>query len=273
MMDFLNNIDLYDGCNDDDVKDNAEESVDFEVLRCGQQQQQQDDYIRCDKCAYPCFTHEHLLRHKKNCNKDDKDKRFSCSLCLQKFSTKRNCLLHEQRCPRQSFSSSLKRPGNDDVGVSTTNKEPKIETTTTSTRSFENIIVEDGAGKREGIAAEKHAEYWKLPTLHESAFNGKVVTYKKDFDTTSKVDLLDRMKNVFRFYEMEIYRKLLESNTRAWKYYFSTLCHFHKLSNEEIVTDPPVTFRTEVFKINNDTVHKLKRHIDISLLHIWHQIE
>ena len=64
---------------------------------------------------------------------------------------------------------------------------------------------------------------------------------------------------------MELYRKLLESKTKAWKY-FLIVFHFQKLQDEEILTDHAVPFRSEVFKINIDNVKNFKRHIEIAAL-------
>ena len=276
MLDFLNGIDVEDLY--ETAAANSGEDIDFDIQHSNDTTAAtaaNNPFLLCSKCSYPCFSHEHLKRHKKNCDKNANDKEYACSSCSHRFSSKKNCELHEQRCCSTATNTCRKRQSTAAAAAAGTSaeaqipsKKPNIHQPSSTSRK---LLVQDGGSTTS--TAEQHPETWKIPTLHESAFKGKVMTYKKDFDHNVKINFSERLKNVFHFYKMELDRKLAESPTKAWKYYFSLVCNFHKLELDEVVTDPPVVFRSEVFVVNNDNLSDIIHHMEIAQLQLWHQIE
>ena len=103
-------------------------------------------------------------------------------------------------------------------------------------------------------APAEHTEHWKAPEIVESALKYTTITFRKAFNSNSKRDILQRLKDPI--YNM---RPIIEGqtwvNTEAVKWYLSLNINFGKSTSPIIKTDPAVTFSSEVFK-SIDT-HKL----------------
>ena len=71
---------------------------------------------------------------------------------------------------------------------------------------------------------------------HESAFRRSVLTYRLEFDRSTK-DLRYSLQRVPFGAVCEMLE--VEGKTKSWKYYPSLKLTFHKVVDPAIVTDPP----------------------------------
>ena len=115
----------------------------------------------------------------------------------------------------------------------------------------------------------EHGESWTLPKQIESSINGKAVTYRKEFDTNNKHDLVGRMEKLITTFRSSIEVQLSKLN--AIKYYFTLRMIFHQSKDNSIVTDPPVSFRSEVFTALNS--EKLYLHTNVAMKQFNKQID
>ena len=87
----------------------------------------------------------------------------------------------------------------------------------------------------------------KAPESVESALKYMALTFKKAFNSNNTRDILQRLK--------EVNEGQTRANVEAFKWYVLLNMNFWKSTSPGVKTDPAVTFRSEVFKFNNN--HKL----------------
>ena len=159
--------------------------------------------------------------------------RFICTFCSKVLSTKANKNYHERIC---------RRPEDDRVNESNSKKR----------RLNEYTSVQIG-----GNDANKHPESWENPKLIKSALNQAASIYRKEFDQENRKNLHDRLQAVIRSFKPTIEMLYTQSKQKGMKYYFTLKVIFHQAKNETILTDPPVSFRSEVFtKLHKDSFEK-----------------
>ena len=97
-----------------------------------------------------------------------------------------------------------------------------------------------------GGAPAKHTKYWKTPEI-ESALKYMALTFRKACNSTSKKEILQRLKEA-----IHSMRLILEGQTRvkaeAVKWYLSLNMNFCKSTSSGVKTDLAETFCPEVFK-------------------------
>ena len=162
----------------------------------------------------------------------DIDKRFNCSMCEKKFSRKKYQLYHEQHCDENKQQSSKKRL-----------RQSKIDDFISSITTLQ-----------EGGVIQESDE----PQLIQSTVSKVAVTYRKWFDRDNKVDYYDRLKSALASYHNVI---IVEKNQKkSIKYYFTVLLVFHKNKNIEELTDPPISFRSNVLTLLDGNVDEVFNH-------------
>ena len=96
-------------------------------------------------------------------------------------------------------------------------------------------------------AAVEHAEHWKAPEIVESTLKYTGLAFRKTFNGSNKIDVLQRSKNVIHGIRPVIGAQT-QANVEAVKWYLSLnmdLCNF---AGPGVKTDPAVTFCWEVVK-------------------------
>ena len=188
-----------------------------------------DNLHLCNSCGVRFLLIENLNLHREDCN--NKDYRFHCQYCNKKFNRQSYKDLHEKNCDRSSgeHSRPLKQMKIDDYA------EPKSPV-------FPLVI-------QLGGSVVEHEETWGLPKNIQTALNNKAVTYRKEFDTSNKKDLMGRMVKIISTFRSSIQNELSQRN--GIKYYFTLRMIFHQSKDTSILTEPPVTFRSEVFTALN----------------------
>ena len=88
----------------------------------------------------------------------------------------------------------------------------------------------------------EHPEFWQLPKLRDSALEGTATVYQKEFEKENTKNLSDRLYNA-----LKTFKSILEfEKSTAKKYYISLNITFCQSKDSTQITDPPVTFRSEV---------------------------
>ena len=97
-----------------------------------------------------------------------------------------------------------------------------------------------------GVHAE-HDEHWKAPEIVESTLKYTALTFRKAFNSNSKRDILQRLKEA-----IHSMRPVIKGQTRvkaeAVKWYLSLNMNFCKSTSPAVKTVPAVMFCSEVFK-------------------------
>ena len=157
--------------------------------------------------------------------------RFICTFCLKVLRTKAN--KNERLC---------RRSVDDKVNESNPKKR----------RLNEYTSVQIG-----GNDANKHPESWGNPQLIKSALNHTASIYRKEFDQENRKNLHDRLQTVIQSFKATIEMLYSQSKQKGMKYYFTLKAIFHQAKDETILTDPPVSFRSEVFTmLHTDSFEK-----------------
>ena len=205
-----------------------------------------DDIFPCISCGSLFLSEENLENHTENC--DNKEKKESCRHCHKTFDRCSNKDLHERGCDKGK--QRRKRP----LKQSTIENYPK------------RSCVQQVGGRN---AVEEHSETWKAPEILESTLKNTAMTYRKEFNEINRKDLLQRlniMMNTFTpIIQGEIHRK------KGIKWYFSLKMVFCQPKDVIDLTDPPVTFRSEVFTSLDD--EKLDIQYKVAYNQFIHQIE
>ena len=111
-------------------------------------------------------------------------------------------------------------------------------------RADDNIIQQGGQVQRNESDS---------PRLLQSVLQNTASTYQKQFNREDRNDLLNRFKNHLEELKDIVVGKLLENQNV--KGYIIFALDFHKANNPTILTEPHVTFRTEVFaSFNTDNI-------------------
>ena len=100
-----------------------------------------------------------------------------------------------------------------------------------------NAVQQDG--QLEGTAEES-------VVLVQSALQNTASVYRKRFNQEDHRNLLENLKtNLTELKDVIVNKVLVE--TQALKWYITLKLNFHKANDSAVITEPPVTFRTEVF--------------------------
>ena len=210
-----------------------------------------EDIFPCISCGRLFFSEENLENHTENC--DNKEKKESCRHCRNTFARCSNKDLHERGCDKgkQRRKRHLKQ--------STIENYAKRS-------CVDNFQAQQVGGSS---ALEEHSETWKAPEILESTLKDTAMTYRKEFNESNRKDLLQRLNitmNTFTpIIQGEIHRK------EGIKWYFSLKMVFFKAKDVTDLTDPPVTFRSEVFTSLDD--EKLDIQYKVAYNQFIHQIE
>ena len=199
----------------------------------------------CSSCGMDFLSLENLQFHEDRCC--NKKYNFKCVHCNRKFNRELYKNLHQQHCDR-----------NDNVEARPF-KQTKLDDFATNSI---NIVQSGGAN-------EPHEETWAVPRMIVRALNNKAVTYRKEFDTENREDWFGRMEKILASFRDTINTEL--SKGKGIKYFFTVRMVFHQSKDTSILTDPPVSFRSEVFTALD--VEKLDLHIKVAMQQFQHQIE
>ena len=191
-------------------------------------------------CLYVCKTcgrlfynqeayDQHVTMHKDNI------KKWHCKHCNKVFKRDAYKLLHERNC-QHGAGPSRKRPlAQQTLEEYVIKKVKGIES--------EQLVQQGGSNE--------HPEYWRAPELLESTLKYTAMTYRKSFDDSNRIDLLDRLKTALEHFK-PIVRGMVSATKDAIKWYLSLNLHFVKAADVTHKTDPSVTFRSEVFNSITD---------------------
>jgi hypothetical protein len=196
----------------------------------------------CANCSLPFLSSENLKRHETRCS--TKLFKFRCKYCYRKFTRENNKIFHEQNCEQKD---------DDDNNHA---RQSKVEEFLPSSKKRKTGLTTMQVGGSGG----EHGETWQVPKIVESALNRHAVTYRKEFDVVNKKDLMGRMSAVLSTFHPIIEAELSMMNDGI-KYYFTLRMVFHQGKDPDILTDPPVSFRSEVFTSLN--LEKLSLHAKV----------
>jgi len=162
---------------------------------------------------------------------------FRCTNCNRKFTRETHQNLHQRHCRRPG---EIVRPA----------KQRKID-------EFASHPLVQTGGSSDELLSE--------PRLIESALNKKAVTYRKDFERVNQNDPYGKLTNSLSMFKPIIQNEL--ENKPAVKYFFTLKMVFHQSKDASILTDVPVSFRSEVFSALDDSKLELHNRIAIKQLH------
>ena len=114
----------------------------------------------------------------------------------------------------------------------------------------ESSSIQVGGGK----TYSEHPEHWKMPIELNSALDKTAITYRKRMNEQNTMNLPDRMKQALSTFTDCIEKEI--TIKREIKYFFTIKLMFHQSKDIEILTDPPVTFRTDAYtSLNMENVN------------------
>ena len=204
-----------------------------------------EDIQKCQKCGLCFLTEENLRCHEDRCC--NKEMKYRCVYCNRKFDRELYKNLHQHNCDRNQAGPSHHRM-----------KQTKIDDYTPNNRTAQA-----------GGSNQPTDETWAPPKKLQSAVNNKAVTYRKEFDGGNKENLFERLQIVLHMFKNTIKSEL--EKRPGIKYYYTLRMIFHQSKNTSILSDPPVSFRSEVFAALD--FRKLDLHLQVALNQFEHQIE
>ena len=203
----------------------------------------------CSECSLEFISLENLQSHEARCK--SKNFRFRCIHCNRKFTRALYKDLHQQNCDR-----------NVDEQACSSKQTTLDEFYPPSPKRLRAVQVG-------GSAVEEHGETWAMPKMIESALSKSAVTYRKEFDQANKDDLFARCEKVLSTLKSVLIIELLDK--KGVKFYFTIRAIFHQSKDPSIITEPPVSFRSEVFTaLNTD---KFNLHLKVAMMQFQKQLE
>jgi len=174
-----------------------------------------------------------------------------CGNCGVYFLSQENLKNHEERCmsTRETHRNLHQRHCRRAGEIVRSAKQRKID-------EFASQSVVQTGGSNVDVT---------LPKLIESALNKKAMTYRKDFEMANQNDPYDKLTNALPMFKPIIQNEL--ENKPAVKYFFTLKMVFHQSKDTSILTDVPVSFRSEVFSALDDSKLELHNRVAIKQLH------
>ena len=204
-----------------------------------------NEHLLCHICNKLFYCAGNLASHVEKCKTVEKI--HECLHCGKKFQRNSYRLFHENNCKKAPVSVKRKR-----YSAQTTLdhliKRPHIETMQVGGSGF----------------SEAHPETWKVPEMIESTLQHTAVTYRKEFDEKNTQELMNRLNTNLRAFTSIIRSEIVRK--KGIKFYFSLRLNFCQSKDVSVVTDPPVTLRSEVYTALND--HEL----DIQFKMVYNQL-
>ena len=213
----------------------------FDVNSIPQQQQEQQPNTLVDNEDLSQLMDDENFEF--DVNEVSSQKTNTCYYCKKVFKRADNCKLHQKHCRKRKY--------------------PNCNSSSSSKKSKRVIQVGYGDDDNDDDAGN-------LPQLISTALDGATKVYRKTFQYDENVinhmDALQQMTEVFQ--------QLLtnESQQQDLKSFLSISLSFHQASDEDDVTDPPVTLRSNVFVVQhhstdivekvNDALNEIKQLID-----------
>lgn len=202
----------------------------------------EEELFSCSECSLRFISLKNLQHHEVRCR--SKNFKFNCIHCNRKFTRSLYKDLHQQNCDKQPCSSK--------------------QTTLNSRPSKRLRTVQVG-----GSAVQEHGETWMLPKMLESTLNKSAVTYRKEFDPFNKDDLFTRCEKVLSTFKSIVVKEL--SDGKGVKFYFTLRMIFHQSKDPSILTDVPVSFRSEVFTALN--MDKFDLYLKVAMMQFQKQVD
>lgn len=196
----------------------------------------------CGNCGSTFLSQENLNKHEERCM--NKTYIFHCKYCHRKFTREAHKILHQQNCSGKD--EEIERPL----------KQRKIDEFTLSSN------VQTGGSTSQRQAFEE-------PSLIASALNKKALTYRIKFNPESREDPMVNLENSLQRYRFVTEKELRKRS--GVKYYFTLSTIFHQSKDKSIVTDVPVSFRTEVFTALN--MEKFDLHLKVTMKQLQQKID
>ena len=188
-----------------------------------------EDQFTCRGCNLKFLNEENYKIHQDRCM--NKLQNFNCSYCNRKFNREMYKNLHQKHCDRNTNVQS--RPM----------KQLKLDR---PEHSLSVMQVGGSSNLSDGSSI--------LPKQIKSSLSNNATVYRKQFDVENRTHLMDRMEIVISTFREIIEKELKKIN--GMKYYFTLRIMFHQGKDPSILTDPPISFRSEVFTaLNSEKFH------------------